>query len=83
MPGHVQVHVFCLKKHKIDNVSNSNTVTPPSAVTSSNTCSFCKKPGHKVKTCFAKHKSEARNKNNVNFSREIEVTRHSVTSWLP
>lgn len=75
LPGHVQAS--CPKKSKTENISNSNIATPSTAVTSTNTCSFCKKPGHKVETCFAKIKSESRNKDNVNFCREIEVTRNS------
>ncbi|CAH2087421.1 unnamed protein product [Euphydryas editha] len=37
-------------------------------------CSFCKKSGHDESTCFAKERSESRNKGNVNFCREIEGT---------
>ncbi|CAG9135605.1 unnamed protein product [Plutella xylostella] len=50
------------------NSGQSNTSTLP--LHKSDPCSFCKKPGHRVESCFAKLKSEARNKNNVNFCRE-------------
>lgn len=46
---------------KNDRVNNPNKSEP---------CSFCKKPGHKIESCFAKIKSESRNTNNVNFCRE-------------
>lgn len=55
-------------------VSSTQITSPVKA----ESCSFCKKPGHKVDTCFARIRSESRNKNNVNFCHEMKDSRQSV-----
>ncbi|XP_073950046.1 uncharacterized protein [Choristoneura fumiferana] len=52
----------CPKKPKLD----SNTETSSSEI-ASKLCAFCKKPGHTEKVCFAKNRSDPRNKRNVNL----------------
>ncbi|XP_046971049.1 uncharacterized protein LOC124538087 [Vanessa cardui] len=81
--GHRQA--FCKKKVK---VGHSGQLGQPFNVNSSNSrsftitaksepCSFCKKSGHRVDTCFAKLKSETRNRDNVNFCKEKRNARDS------
>lgn len=64
--GHVQR--LCPKRLK----SVENNVSAPEP------CSFCKKLGHVVAECFAKQRSEARNKKSVNFCHKLQgTTTHS------
>lgn len=57
--------------------AGSSNTKPAFVPTRSETCSFCKKLGHKEDTCFAKQRTESRNKNDVNFCRENRSTRNS------
>lgn len=52
----------CPKKIKLD--ANTETSSNGSA---KKLCAFCKKPGHTEKDCFAKDRSDSRNKRNVNL----------------
>lgn len=70
--GHRQVS--CGKKPRFEQSSGSapnnvgTSLPPPAFVpTRPEPCSYCKKPGHKVETCFAKQRAEAASKDNVNF----------------
>lgn len=63
LTGHRQA--FC-KRRKVDSgeVSSSNDEPKMKSTfvpTKSESCSFCKKPGHRIDSCFAKLKSESRN----------------------
>lgn len=59
---------LCPKRPRIDTPAGTTHNTSASTVI----CSFCKKPGHDVTVCFAKQRSEERNKSNVNFCRELK-----------
>uniref|UniRef100_A0A1E1WCE6 CCHC-type domain-containing protein n=1 Tax=Pectinophora gossypiella TaxID=13191 RepID=A0A1E1WCE6_PECGO len=67
----------CSKKAKLDTTTaNSDPGTSKDAKGASNLkiCSFCKKPGHSEQTCFAKDRSEPRNKRKVNLCTEMPST---------
>ncbi|KAF9810586.1 hypothetical protein SFRURICE_021039 [Spodoptera frugiperda] len=49
---------------------NSQKSNPAPSTTKLEPCSFCKKPGHRIESCFAKKKAESSNASNVNFCRE-------------
>lgn len=72
--GHPQR--LCPKRHKnaevIPDKDNKKISMASSNTATIITCSFCKKPGHDDTVCFVKQRSESRNKNNVNFCRELE-----------
>lgn len=55
--------------NKFQTTHESTNFTPPPKIV----CTFCKKPGHTEAKCFAKERSEPRNKANVNFCREREL----------
>lgn len=58
----------CNKKPKFDSNADSNSSKESKA--NPNACSFCKKPGHSEQSCFAKNRSEPRNKRKVNLCSE-------------
>lgn len=68
--GHKYFH--CPKKSRLDH--NTPTRKPEQNkepnLNKSNTCSFCKKPGHDESTCFAKERSQFRNTQNVSLCAE-------------
>lgn len=70
--GHIQAQ--CTKKNKSELPSskiNSNT-----AISSNkNMCNFCKKPGHNEDICFAKERSQFRNKRNINLCTKPSITK--------
>lgn len=49
---------------------NGQKSNPAPSTTKLEPCSFCKKPGHRIESCFAKKKAESSNASNVNFCRE-------------
>ncbi|OWR43904.1 hypothetical protein KGM_211761 [Danaus plexippus plexippus] len=68
---------FCGKRHKIERLSGSSSnsegvkLSSPIFVPSRlEPCTYCKKPGHKAETCYAKQRAEVSNKDNVNFCSE-------------
>lgn len=71
---------FCTKRNKVESTepNKSKCVTTPESSNNSVpkvVCTFCKKIGHAESQCFAKERSEARNKANVNFCREVTCDR--------
>ncbi|CAH2216889.1 jg8100, partial [Pararge aegeria aegeria] len=64
--GHTQSR--CSKKSKAISVKSNNEENNKNSAQSLNKsepCAFCRKPGHKIETCFAKLKSDSRNTNNI------------------
>lgn len=55
-------------------LQDDSSLKPVFVPTKPDTCAFCKKSGHVTERCFAKLKSESRNKNNVNFCRKQQTT---------
>ncbi|RVE41316.1 hypothetical protein evm_014030 [Chilo suppressalis] len=79
--GHKQSN--CYKKRKIavsSDVGTSSNLKTQSVhnLTKPEPCSFCKKPGHKIETCFAKLKSESRNTSNVNLCQENYSSKRDI-----
>lgn len=74
--GHTRKN--CNKKTRTDQTpapsSDVSSTKPAFVPTKPEQCTFCKKVGHKIDTCFAKQRSESRNNNKVNFCRENETT---------
>lgn len=74
--GHKQYH--CPKKTAKSGANDANlqsTATTKSVSKSAKTCSYCKKAGHSVETCFIKERAESKSNlknktSNVNFCSE-------------
>lgn len=69
--------VSCTNRINIDHNEKSSTGVLSSNIKEQflqfkDSCSFCKKSGHKVENCFAKLKTESQNKTEVNFCHEIK-----------
>lgn len=80
--GHRQAN--CSKRPRIDqglskvsSTSSAASSRPAFVQTRSEPCSFCKKLGHSVDTCFAKQRSEATNKETVNFCKVLVTSTNS------
>lgn len=62
----------CYKKLRQDKPDNAVLTTQKSTpATTTTTCGFCKKPGHHGSVCFAKERSETRNKRNINLCNDV------------
>lgn len=59
----------CSKKPKLNSNVDSNSSKDIKG--ESNTCTFCKKTGHSEQFCFAKNRSEPRNKRKINLCTEM------------